>query len=234
MDQLPIYVSLIFIGVCVSVFGFILYAAYWSLKGKRIPLILFANTLLGWLFLTGYLTFNGFFQDFNSFPPRLFLFVGPIILFIFFVLLYPRSREAVLQMPITTLTYIHIVRIPVELCLWWLFGAGLVAQAMTFEGANFDILAGITAPFAGVFLVGRKVNNKWGAIIWNLVCLGLVLNIVVRAIALTPYFYDGSGSELQNLAVFQFPFVWLPIFVVPAVIFSHVVSLLILLKKEKN
>ena len=136
-----------------------------------------------------------------------------------------------MKIPITTLTYIHIVRIPVELCLFWLYSAELVAQEMTFEGANFDIIAGITAPFAGVFLVGKKSSNKSAAIVWNVICLGLVLNIVIRAIALTPYFYDGSGTELQNLAVFQFPFVWLPVFVVPAVIFSHLASLFILFKK---
>jgi hypothetical protein len=232
MSQLPSYVIPVFIGVCITVFGFLLYAFYLFSKGNRKKLLIGANLLLVWLLITGLLTLTGFFQNFDS-PPRLFLFVGPAIIFIIALLIHPRSRAKILCIPITTLTYIHIVRIPVELCLWWLFGAGLVAQEMTFEGMNYDIVAGITAPFVGVFLVGKKVHNKWGAILWNVVCLGLVLNIVIRAIVLTPYFYDGSGPELQNLAVFKFPFIWLPTFVVPAVIFSHIASLIQLFKSTK-
>ena len=233
MDNLPNYVSPIFIGVSITVFGFIFYAIYQALRGNKTGMVVWANVMLVYLFLTGLMTFNGFLKDFESMPPRLVLLVGPVLLLILTLFVLPKSRAAINRMPITTLTYIHIVRIPVELCLWWLFGAGLVAQAMTFEGINFDIIAGITAPFAGVFLVGKKVSNKLGAIIWNIVCLGLVLNIVIRAVALTPYFYDGSGPELQNLAVFEFPFIWLPTFVVPAVIFSHIASLMQLFKTTK-
>lgn len=233
MDQLPNYVSPIFIGVTLTTFGFVFYAIYRALKGKNIQLIIWTNVILVLLITTGLLTLQGFFNEYYGMPPRLVFFVAPTFLTIMALLIYPKSRAALLKMPITTLTYIHIVRIPVELCLWWLFGAALVAQEMTFEGMNFDIIAGITAPFAGVFLVGKKVSNKWGALIWNFVCLGLVLNIVIRAIALTPYFYDGSGSEFQNLAVFEFPFIWLPTFVVPAVIFSHLVSIIQLMKSGK-
>jgi len=233
MDNLPAFASPVFIGVTVAVYGFMLYAAYWAFGGRRYPLTWIATAFLAFLLASGVLAFNGFFYDYLSMPPRLFLFVGPVFLLILALLVLPRSRAALMKMPVTTLTYIHIVRIPVELCLWWLFGAGLVAEEMTFEGANFDILAGISAPFAGVFLVGKKSNNRGAAIAWHLICLGLVLNIVIRAVALTPYFYDGSGGELQNLAVFEFPFIWLPTFVVPAVIFSHLTALLILFKKPE-
>ncbi len=234
MEALPEYVSIIFVLITATTYCFILYAAYYALGKKRNPLTILASLLLLWLLVTGYLAFDGFFQNFESSPPRLFFFVIPAILIILFLIINPKTRAGLMKMPITSLTYIHIVRIPVELCLWWLFGAGLVAGSMTFEGINFDILAGISAPFAGVFLVGKKSSNKITAILWNLICLGLVLHIVIRAISLTPYFYDGSGEELQNLAVFYFPFVWLPAFVVPAVIFSHLVSLVQLMRKSDS
>ena len=230
MDTLPNHVSTIFVLLSFATYGFIMYAIYRAYEEKHFPVTLLASGLLTGMLLTGVLAFKGFFLDFSS-PPRLFFFVIPMILLIIFLLLNERTRTGLMRMPITTLTYIHIVRIPVEMCLWWSFGAGLVDQSMTFEGVNFDIVAGISAPFAGVFLVGKKNNNRIAAIIWNLICLGLVLHIVFRAISLTPYFYDGTGDMLQNMAVFYFPFVWLPAFVVPAVIFSHLVSLAQLLKK---
>lgn len=232
MDDLPNYVSVIFVLLTIATFGFLVFAAYFSFDRRRKPLAYFASACLAWLLGTGSLAYHDFFLQFETNPPRLFLFVIPMILLIIVLLAISKTREVLMKMPIATLTYIHIVRIPVEMCLWWLFGAGLVAESMTFEGVNFDIIAGISAPFAGVFLVGRKSNNKLAAIIWNFICLGLVLHIVIRAISLTPYFYNGSGSELQNMAVFYFPFVWLPVFVVPAVIFSHLVSLVQLLKKQ--
>lgn len=234
MDVLPEYVSIIFVLVTAATYGFILFAGYFAFDGKRNPLSILASAMLIWLLATGYLAFSGFYLDFESAPPRLIIFVLPALLAIVILLVRKKYRDALMKMPITALTFIHIVRIPVELCLWWLFGAGLVAEAMTFEGVNFDILAGISAPFAGVFLVGKRSKNKITAIIWNILCLGLVLNIVFRAISLTPYFYDGSGEQLQNLAVFYFPFVWLPAFVVPAVVFSHLVSLIQLLRKSDS
>lgn len=232
MESLPIYISFIFIAVVFTVFGFLFYATYRALETpKRFGSTVISSALMGWLFITMVLSYQGFFLDF-SYPPRLMLFAAPIVIFIITLLVIPSTRAFVLKMPITTLTYIHLVRVPVEICLWWLFKAELVAEEMTFEGANFDILAGITAPFAGVFLVGKKSNNKFAAIAWNLLCLGLLLNIVIRAISLTPYFYDGSGSELVNTAVFYVPFIWLPLFVVPAVLFSHLVSLVKLFQKS--
>lgn len=232
MESLPIYVSFIFTAVVFTVFGFLFYATYRALETpKRFGSTIISSALMGWLLLTGVLTYHGYFLDYGM-PPKLMLFVAPTVLLILASLIFPKTRAFVMKMPITTLTYIHLVRVPVEICLWWLFKSELVAEEMTFEGANFDILAGITAPFAGVFLVGKKSNNKFAAIVWNLICLGLLLNIVIRAISLTPYFYDGSGGELVNTAVFYVPFVWLPLFVVPAVLFSHLVSLMKLFTKD--
>jgi hypothetical protein len=45
------------------------------------------------------------------------------------------------------LTLLHIIRIPVELGLYWLFIYKAIPQLMTFEGRNFDILVGLTVPF---------------------------------------------------------------------------------------
>ena len=232
MESLPIYVSVIFTAVVFTVFGFLFYATYRAFQTpKRFGSTVTSTVLMGWLFITMVLSGKGFFLDYSS-PPRLMFFVAPIGIFIIALLVLPSTRAFVLKMPITTLTYIHLVRVPVEICLWWLFKAELVGEEMTFEGANFDILVGITAPFAGVFLVGKKSHNKFAAIAWNLIGFGLLLNIVIRAIALTPYFYDGSGTEFVNTGLFYVPFIWLPLFVVPAVLFSHLVSLVKLLKKS--
>ncbi|TAH22438.1 MAG: hypothetical protein EAZ08_00730 [Cytophagales bacterium] len=51
-------------------------------------------------------------------------------------------------MPLKNLIYLNIVRIPVEIILFWLFVNKAIPELMTFEGRNLDIIAGITAPTA--------------------------------------------------------------------------------------
>ena len=144
---------------------------------------------------------------------------NPLSLFFF-----KSCRRFFEKIPITTITYLHIIRVPIEIVLWWLFQEELVAKAMTFEGVNYDILSGITAPFAALFLVGQKRKNKIGAIIWNFLALGLLINIVSRAILATPYFFNPELFEQPNMAVFYFPFIWLPAFIVPIVSLSEISS----------
>lgn len=226
MENVPSYISGTFIAIVIACVGFIFYAVNDVAVGRRnfTPTIIL-TILSVWIFLVSILTFNGFFEDLSS-PPRLMLFVGIVILVIIALFVVKRTRDFLNKMPITTLTYIHIIRVPVEMVLLWLGVSGAVAMEMTFEGSNFDIVAGITAPFVGVFMISGRSKNKIGAIIWNLAALGLLFNIVIRAILYTPYFYEQAiGGEAANTAVLYFPFVLLPTLVVPAVFFSHLVSL---------
>lgn len=224
MENIPPYISGTFIAIVIASIGFIFYAVNHVAQGKRnfTPVFLLSGFLV-WITFISILTLNDYFKDFSS--PRLFPFVGVPIVIMVFLLGYRRTRSFLNKMPITTLTYVHIIRVPVEMVLLWLGISGAISMELTFEGSNFDILSGITAPFVAVFLIGKN-KNKLGAIIWNLFALGLLINIVYNAISQTPYFLDPtSTNEIVNIAVFHFPFVLLPTIVVPIVFFSHVVSL---------
>ncbi|MEP5611976.1 MAG: hypothetical protein ABJP45_06985 [Cyclobacteriaceae bacterium] len=226
MENIPTYISGTFLAIVAAAVGFMFYAVNFVASGKRnftptVILILFC----GWIFLVSILTFNGFFEDFST-PPRLMLFVGVTIITIILLFTIRKSRAFLNKIPITTLTYIHIIRVPVEMVLLWLGISGGLGMELTFEGSNFDILAGITAPFVGVFMIDGRNKNRMGAIVWNFAALALLANIVVRAISYTPYFYEQSlGGEPANIAMFYFPFILLPTLVVPIVLFSHLVSL---------
>ena len=139
-----------------------------------------------------------------------------------------------MEIPLTTLHYIHIVRVPIEMVLWWLSVCMLVPMELTFEGENLDIISGISAPFAAVFMVGSRSKNRVGAVIWNLLALGLLLNIALKAISVTPYFYTPTHDLVANTGVFQFPYILLPTFVVPVILFSHIVALYQLFFKKDH
>lgn len=116
---------------------------------------------------------------------------------------------------------LHTVRVAVELVLFGLFTQQAVPELMTFAGRNFDILAGLTAPL--VFYLGfvKKTLNRKIILIWNFICLGLLLNIVIHAILATPTPLQQFAFDQPNVAVFYFPFVWLPAGVVPLVLLAH-------------
>ncbi|HEX4849485.1 MAG TPA: hypothetical protein VFV08_01700, partial [Puia sp.] len=148
------------------------------------------------------------------------------------VLLLIKRRGFTDRLSIEALTYLHTVRIPVELLLYWLFLSKQVPQLMTFEGRNFDIIAGITAPFIGYLCFTKEKMNKKIALIWNLVSIGLLLNIVINALLSIPSPFQKFAFDQPNIGLAYFPFIWLPAFIVPAVLFSHIVCI-IKLRKEK-
>lgn len=103
---------------------------------------------------------------------------------------------------------------------------------MTFEGRNFDIIAGITAPFMYfVCFNGAVVKNKGLLLAWNFICLALLINIVVNAVLAAPFSFQKFAFDQPNIAVLYFPFVWLPSFIVMLVLFSHLVVIRRLLKR---
>ena len=127
---------------------------------------------------------------------------------------------------------VHIVRIPVEIVLYWLFLYEKVPELMTFEGRNFDILAGLTAPIVYYFgFVKKKLDRKF-IVIWNGLGLLLLMNIVINAILSAPLPFQQFAFDQPNIAIFYFPFIWSPIFIVPVVLFAHMVAIQRFFKKE--
>lgn len=96
---------------------------------------------------------------------------------------------------------------------------------MTFEGRNFDIVAGLTAPIMAYYGYTRKALNRKIILIWNFICLGSLLNIVINAVLSAPFPFQQFAFDQPNVGVLYFPFVWLPCFIVPVVLLSHLVAI---------
>ena len=231
---IPAYIRLVFLVTALTTIGFIHFGTRSAEnKGHRRISWVLLTTITVWMATTGIMASRGFFLEFDTLPPRLVFIVLPPNLAILGLLIIKRSRNFILQIPISTLTYVHIIRVPVEMVLWWLAAYDLVPLLLTFEGINYDILSGVTAPFVAIFMVGRKRKNRIGAIIWNLAALAMLVNIVSHAILSTPYPFQQYSLDQPMTAVFYPPFVWLPALVVPIVLFSHLASLMqLLIKKE--
>ena len=235
MEDVPGYVAATFIAIVLAVLGFLYYAINAANSGekKTTPALVIA-ALIGWISFISAQTFNGYFTNLSGIPKLPLMAAVPLTATLI-AFIWPTTRAILYKMPITTLHYVHIVRVPVEMVIWWLAVSGAVPMDMTFEGSNPDIISGISAPFAAVFLVGTRSKNRVGAIVWNITALGLLINIVQIGISYMPYFFTPSGGQVANLGVFYFPYVLLPTFIVPAIVFSHLVSLYqLLFKKDQS
>ena len=183
------------------------------------------SILYAWLILQGGIAATGFYRENLTLPPPMALALAPPLITIAAMFAMPTGRAWLRKCDLRMLTWMHTVRVPVELTLFWLFQAGLVPQLMTFEGVNFDILSGLTAPVAAVagFAAGRP--RRGVLVAWNLVCLGLVLNIVSRAFLSIETPFQQFAFDQPNVGVLLFPFVWLPSLIVPCVLLAHLLTL---------
>jgi len=180
-----------------------------------------------WLIIQAVLTLNNFYNSNTGlFPPKIMLSgILPALLTVLLLFLTKKGRQFIDDLPLKNLTYLHVVRIPVELILFWLFLHKAVPELMTFEGRNFDIIAGITAPFIAYFGVAKAKLDRKAILIWNFVCLGLLINVVVNALLSAPSPIQKFAFEQPNIAILNFPFSWLPTFIVPIVFFGHLAAI---------
>ncbi len=132
------------------------------------------------------------------------------------------------------LTLLHTIRIPVEIVLYYVYLGGLIPALMTFEGYNFDVVSGITAPIIYYLVFVKKVLDKKTLLIWNFLALILLINILTIAILSAQTPFQKLAFEQPNIGVTYFPFVWLPAVIVPIVLFSHLSSIRQLLKLQNK
>ncbi|HVF98046.1 MAG TPA: hypothetical protein VM871_12020 [Flavisolibacter sp.] len=176
---------------------------------------------LAWLSLQAAVGLSGFYTVTDSIPPRFMLTLFPPLMAIAALFFTKRGNAFLDSLNAKWLTLLHVVRVPVEMMLLALFLQKYVPQLMTFEGRNFDILSGLTAPIVFYFGYIRKTISRTVLLSWNFICIALLLNIVINAVFAAPFPFQRFAFEQPNVAVLYFPFVWLPAFIVPAVLLSH-------------
>jgi len=178
-----------------------------------------------WVILQSVLGISAFYQVTTVIPPRFMLLVLPPVILIVITFLTKRGKAFIDGLDPGKLTIIHIIRIPVEITLYWLFLHKAVPDIMTFEGRNFDILCGITAPVVYYFGYIKNVLHKKVLLAWNIICLLLLANIVSTAVLSAPFPIQQFAFSQPNIALLYFPFVLLPGVIVPIVLFAHLVAI---------
>lgn len=195
-------------------FGSIVLLMYLGwLRAVRRPWV-FAGIAGAWIVLVTAVGLTGFFTVITQ-PPRMLLAVAPPTLFVILLMVTRGGKRFIDGLDMRVLTLIQTLRIFVELGLYGLYTYGTIPGEMTFRGGNLDIISGITAPV--IFFVAFRPMRPRLLLGWNVVCLGLLLNVTFRA---QRYAFGHPGVALPH-----FPFLLLPAFLVPVVLLAHLAAI---------
>lgn len=179
-----------------------------------------------WLLITMVLSVGGYYENFRYLPPRIFLFgiLPPLVISL--VLIFSKSFVNILRhIPPSWLIKVQSFRIVMELMLWLAYIGMLLPFQMTFVGFNLDIVAGITALFAGRVFYRKRRFFKPETVIWNVFGILLLINVVFVAVISTPTDYRVFLNEPSTAIIASFPFIWIPTFIVPFALAMHIFSI---------
>ncbi|MBC8988088.1 hypothetical protein H9X96_20230 [Pedobacter sp. N36a] len=234
LEHLPVYLSVLFCLIAIAS----LILLQWTILGSDSRFTkkkagITAIILSAWLILQAILALkNTYNTDTNALPPKIILFgILPMVIAIVSLFVSVNGRAFIDGLPLERLTYLNLIRIPVEIGLYLLYLNKVVPEIMTFEGRNFDILAGITAPLIAWYGIRKGKLSPRLILLWNVICLALLFNIVFTALLSSPSPLQKFAFDQPNIALPNFPFVWLPTLIVPIVFFGHLVSIRQLLRK---
>lgn len=191
------------------------------------PIRAAALVAAAWLGLTAALAHSGLLADWGARPPRVgWLPLGAMAL-LMGSSLTPYARRLIAHTPATWPLALQSFRIVVETVLFWLWQEGRAPIQVTFEGRNFDMLAGLSAPIVAAIVAAHGLRS-WAiplVLTWNLLGLALLANIMFTAATSVPgpMQIAWSGGAFEALA--SWPVVWIPAFLAPVAVFLHVVSI---------
>ena len=143
IETIPIWVEILFIIVFLITLLF-----FYLSNGQPVKLLV--------LICTWALVQSGLHQ--STFP-RFVLVLLPAFLFIGYGLLPQNITWMLSKRDVRLSTFLHTLRLPIEIILFKLYLNKMIPQLMTFEGRNFDIVIGITAPIVGYLYLKKRISK---------------------------------------------------------------------------
>ena len=205
-----------------------------GLSKYQVPSRKFLIIVSLWILLLALLSLSGLLNDFSNFPPRMMLvMLVPFTLIVWFVV-SSHSNNLLSRVPASWIIKMQGFRVIVELFLWWAYLDQVVPVQMTFEGRNFDILVGLSAPLVSLWWLKPSNQRLQWVLIWNVVGLILLFNIVVVAVLSMPTPMQYFFNEPANTVVASFPWVLLPGILVTLAFALHLLSIKQMIKMMKT
>jgi len=214
---LPVFVVFCFI----LIFGVRL--LLWKYAEPKVRNIALPVTAL-WFGVTEILAATGLLSDAEARPPRLAIVLLPIVALWIATATSRWAGDLARRVPLALLIGVQAFRVPVEIFLHLLHQRGLIPRMMTWEGANWDVVTGLTAPLIAVWILRGQPSRRI-LVTWNIAGLALLFNVVVRGILTAPGAFQTLRDDFPNVAVLQFPYVAIPAVFVSLAGALHLLSL---------
>jgi hypothetical protein len=174
-----------------------------------------------WLGVAGLLASSGIIAELSRMPPPFALMMAGYFASTTALAFSPLGTQLVERAPLAWLVGYQAFRLPLEIFLHASYERGLIPIQMTWSGMNFDVLTGVSA-LALAALAARGRAPRALILAWNLLGLALLGIIVTVAFLSAPTPLRVFMNEPANTVVAEFPYVWLPTFLVQAALFGHV------------
>ncbi len=182
------------------------------------------TALAAWMLLTAALARAGALARFDVAPPPMAVLVLTVLVVGVGVGVSRVGGRLAQSVPLATLVGLQAFRLPLELVMHRAAVLGIMPEALSYSGYNFDIVTGASA--LGLWLAmraGLRVPRAglwvWNA--WGLWCLAVITAVAVGSSPLVRAF--GSEPRHLNTWVLFFPYVWLPTVLVVIALAGHVV-----------
>lgn len=224
MPEIPLFLDLFFCVIILVSFGL-----FYQASGRSSTT---ASILIAWLLLQSIVASTGFYSVTQAMPPRFLGVLIPIFASIIWLFTSQQGTIFIDRLNLRTLTYLHTLRIAVEWTIFGLYVCGAVPEIMTYEGRNFDIFSGVSAPIIAYLYFDKKKIGKRILLAWNILCLLILMNIIYHGILSVPTPFQKYGLDQPNVAMLRFPYLFIPGFVAPLMLFAHLVAIRRLMKSK--
>ncbi|HWP92578.1 MAG TPA: hypothetical protein VNN20_10335 [Thermodesulfobacteriota bacterium] len=182
--------------------------------------------VLAWFSLAVVLGAYGFLALFPPPFPQGVLF-GLVITLLFLFWKYRPFHEWILRLDVRALVFIHLTRL-VGIYFLVLYSRGQLPYAFAVPGGWGDITVAVTALLVAIFLSTDRKASRLVLFLWNLLGLLDILFVVATATRLA------LASPGSMIAITRLPLSLLPTFLVPIIIFSHIVIFVRLYKSRSG
>lgn len=225
LNTLPTWIEITFI--IITFIGLFIFSA--SNKNQRLTTLI----VLAIVVFQSILAILGFYDDLATAYYKILALLIPSLGLISFGLLPKQRSNAFNQRNIIAGTFFHAIRIPIAIIFFYLYTKGYLPAVTTYLGKNYDILVGLAALIL-TFLLYRRILKPNHLIYFHLVGLLFCLTSIVLILGSTVSPFQFTGFEQPNIIAYRFPFIlWISV-LAPIFIYSHLIDLLVVIKRLKQ
>jgi hypothetical protein len=161
-------------------------------------------------------------RDASLRPPGIVWLVGPVLLFVVFVVRSNIGAGVAAAIPLWLILGFESFRIGVELLIHRLWEDGLVPKLLTYAGGNVDMFVGLSAPIIAWIATRGRLGLRL-AMGWNVLGLLSLANVAASSVLTGPL--KLISTEVPNVAMGFFPYTFIPGFLAPLAVTLHVLAI---------